>query len=193
VPRTSVAAHDTGAREQIIEGARKVLAKRGYDRASIKEIGRAARVAPGLVHYYFKTKDDLLLAVCDRVADLEAERVAARLGAAHGVDAARAALEAMRESATSDPEWCRLSYELFALGLRNPKLRPALARSLAAGRDRIAKLVERTGDPTRTNATAFAAVLLACWGGLSLQATADDTFDAATAFRALDRLLGLSR
>ena len=191
MPRSSVAAHDTGAREHIIEGARKVLAKRGYDRASIKEIARAARVAPGLVHYYFKTKDDLLVAVCQRASEIEAERVAARLGNAQGLDVARAALDANRKRADADPEWYRLRYDLFALGLRNPKLRPALARLLADGRARIAKVVERTGDPSRTNATAFAAVLLACFDGLGLQATVDDTFDAAAAFLALDRLLGV--
>src|SRR5215470_7354117 len=48
---------------RIIAAASKVLAKKGYDAATLREISREAQAAPGLVHYYFGGKDELLVEV----------------------------------------------------------------------------------------------------------------------------------
>src|SRR5262249_30829735 len=48
-------------REQITQAMVKVMARRGYDGASIGDIAKAARLTPGLVHYHFKSKQEILL------------------------------------------------------------------------------------------------------------------------------------
>ncbi len=48
-------------RERIITAASKVLAEKGYDATTLREISREAQAAPGLVHYYFGGKDQLLV------------------------------------------------------------------------------------------------------------------------------------
>lgn len=58
-------------RAQIVRGMRHVLAKQGYERASIGDIAKAAKITPGLVHYHFKNKLEILEVL---VADLIAER-----------------------------------------------------------------------------------------------------------------------
>src|SRR5205807_8640370 len=59
-------------REKILNAAFTVLSRQGYENTSIKEIAEEARVAQGLVHYYFKTKQllvlDVLAFVCQKVA-----------------------------------------------------------------------------------------------------------------------------
>src|SRR2546423_3104701 len=50
-------------REKILNAAFTVLSRQGYENTSIKEIAEEARVAQGLVHYYFKTKQLLVLEV----------------------------------------------------------------------------------------------------------------------------------
>jgi len=54
-------------REQITRALQAVMAKKGYDRASISEIAAAAGLAAGLVHYHFDSKLEILLAVLDRL------------------------------------------------------------------------------------------------------------------------------
>ena len=49
--------------EKILQAAFTVLSREGYENASIKEIAEEAGVAQGLVHYYFKSKQLLVLAV----------------------------------------------------------------------------------------------------------------------------------
>src|SRR5690348_18037156 len=48
-------------RERIIAAASRVLATKGYDATTLREISREAQAAPGLVHYYFGGKDQLLV------------------------------------------------------------------------------------------------------------------------------------
>ncbi len=50
-------------REQLIEAALVVFARKGVDGASVKDIAAAAAVTPGLLYHYFDSKEDLVAAV----------------------------------------------------------------------------------------------------------------------------------
>jgi AcrR family transcriptional regulator len=51
-------------REQIIDAALRVFAEKGFARATSSEIAReAGNMTPGLIYYYFKSKEDLLKVV----------------------------------------------------------------------------------------------------------------------------------
>jgi AcrR family transcriptional regulator len=50
-------------RAGILAAARELFAERGYDGASIRSIAAEAAVDPALVHHYFRTKEQLFLAV----------------------------------------------------------------------------------------------------------------------------------
>lgn len=45
---------------QILAAAMKVFAKKGFERATIKDIAKEADIAEGSIYNYFKNKDDLL-------------------------------------------------------------------------------------------------------------------------------------
>lgn len=44
------------------------MAKKGYDGASIGDIGKAARLTPGLIHYHFRDKLDVLAALASQLS-----------------------------------------------------------------------------------------------------------------------------
>jgi TetR/AcrR family transcriptional regulator, transcriptional repressor of bet genes len=54
-------------RVQIVDAFVRVLGREGFDAASVREIAREAELAPGLVHYHFKSKHEMLLALCERI------------------------------------------------------------------------------------------------------------------------------
>src|ERR1051326_5113762 len=56
------------AREQILDAAERLFARKGFDPTTIKEIGAAAKVNPALLYYYFRDKEELYRAVLQRVA-----------------------------------------------------------------------------------------------------------------------------
>lgn len=162
-----------------------MLAEHGFEAASIKEIARAAGVAPGLIHYYFKNKDELLLAVL-REASASYTRQMARLSEeSRATDLPVAALAVPKDRVSQQPEWYRLRFELFALGLRNPAMTEGLARLLHDGRQGISQVIQAVapGDPLKANLVA--SILLACFDGIALQKMADPKYDLDGAYRIL--------
>ena len=50
-------------RSQLVSAARDMLLSLGYEATSMSRIAQAARVTPNTIYWYFKDKDDLLIAV----------------------------------------------------------------------------------------------------------------------------------
>lgn len=53
---------------QILDGAAKVFARKGYQRATTREIAAEAGVSEGTIYNYFESKRDLLIAMSSRLA-----------------------------------------------------------------------------------------------------------------------------
>src|SRR4030066_966718 len=47
-------------RKQIIEGAMKVFKKKGYHKATVREIAKEAKIGLGSIYDYVNSKDDIL-------------------------------------------------------------------------------------------------------------------------------------
>lgn len=70
--RTPAVADDR--RDQILAAALAVFAEKGFDRATNRDIARAAGITPGLIYHYFKSKKDVLLEAIERHAPLKSLR-----------------------------------------------------------------------------------------------------------------------
>src|SRR5215468_10408412 len=55
--------HRADNRERLIAAGYSLLSEKGYEATTVKEVAHAAGVSPGLFHYYFASKDELLVAV----------------------------------------------------------------------------------------------------------------------------------
>src|SRR3954454_4319993 len=56
-------------REQIVDAAVAVIAEQGIQNLSLSEIEKKVGMSRGQLTYYFKTKEDILLAVFDRLVE----------------------------------------------------------------------------------------------------------------------------
>ena len=52
-------------RDQIIDAAMQVFAQKGFTRATNKDIAHEAGITPGLIYYYFESKEALLKAIIE--------------------------------------------------------------------------------------------------------------------------------
>ncbi len=57
-------------RQQIVEALHKCLLKKPFDKTSIKDIAAEAGINHGMLHYYFKNKEDILLNYIEYIIDL---------------------------------------------------------------------------------------------------------------------------
>jgi AcrR family transcriptional regulator len=179
-------------KERIVVAAYEILAQKGYDAITFKEIARSAEVAQGLIHYYFGSKDQLLLEVLQEASERyarEMERLITSLPD-NGRLPSEVALAQPKARVSRQPEWYRLRYELFALGLRKPELLPGVGAVLTSGRQGVYMVLRKLLGQEIPNQDALAAVMLACFDGLALQKLADSDFDLDSAYRVLDRMIG---
>ena len=136
-------------RERLVKAARRHFLAHGVDGASLREIARDARTSLGMVTYYFPSKDDLFLAVLERVyprvlADVRAalgaegplpkriERVYARL---HALDEEEFAVVRIivREALVSSTRLGRVVARFTAEGAHLPLLLGALGEGTRQG------------------------------------------------------------
>src|SRR6266566_3504224 len=130
-------------RERIITAASKVLAEKGYEATTLREISREAQAAPGLVHYYFGGKDELLVEVLQAAGRRFHQRMEHLVQQVPVERSLEAVLTQLRERVDLEPEVYRLRYESFSLGLHNPVIEPKVRERLAQRRDEIGSNIAR--------------------------------------------------
>jgi AcrR family transcriptional regulator len=185
---------------RIVDAAYRTLVKRGYHQTSMKDIAAEAGVAPGLAHYYFATKEDLLVAAiehgCQPVIDGWTQ-AGMNLGGPLPEDAdpmmfARAGFELAKEELRTYSGLFLLTFDMFGVGLHNPRIAAAVRAFIEERRAFIARIVQGiiAGMPDPPNASADA-IAAAMWGslhGIYLQKLMDPAFDADAAIDALSEM-----
>jgi TetR/AcrR family transcriptional repressor of bet genes len=67
-------------RGQIVAALLAVIGRHGYERATIQAIAREAGLAPGLIHYHFRSKQEILVSLVSTLAQAARDRFEAVLG-----------------------------------------------------------------------------------------------------------------
>nr|MDT0663612.1 TetR/AcrR family transcriptional regulator [Micromonospora sp. DSM 115978] len=73
-------AAEPSTREQLLDAAEHLLMSEGYAAVTSRRVGTQAGITPQLVHYYFRTMDDLFLEVFRRRAEAGLDHVREALG-----------------------------------------------------------------------------------------------------------------
>lgn len=121
-------------RKQIVEALHRRLLLTPYDQTTIKDIAAEAGVNHGVLHYYFRAKEDILLAYIDHVIDLNKTAYATWYEAnrerfTRPADFMWAALSFMSEQITFNRDLSRIFIEIWEIGNYNPKVREKLRHS----------------------------------------------------------------
>lgn len=128
LPSAAPAADEPGRRAQIVRAASTVLARQGYSDTSLKDVAREAGVAAGLLHYYFESKQELLLDVVIRMEhEMISDWQAAVVDIDDPIERIVAALDHVAERCSRQPEFFRLLFDLYNLGISSPALRTRCA------------------------------------------------------------------
>jgi AcrR family transcriptional regulator len=175
--------------ERIVEAMRTSVARRGVAGSTFDHVAREAGVSRGLLHYYFGTKERLLVEVlrrdCEhRMASLD-ERLA---GARTPDDVLDRLLSELRELVDRDPDILALGFELFTVGRRNAELAAEFTQLVGRTRDAFARLLAAKRDEgvvrLAAEPHAVADVLFSLADGLALRMIAQPDRDWSPAIAA---------
>lgn len=175
-------------KEKIVAGAFRALVRDGYSNTTVKDIAGEAGVASGLVHYYFASKEELLVAAIDH--GCEESYVAARsLETLDPLSAARRGFEFEKQQLRSSRELYLLIFDMYGVGLHNPVIAEAVRRYIRERRDSITSigkaLLEQAPSRPTTPIEATSAAIWGSFVGISLQKLLDPEFDSDAALDAL--------
>jgi AcrR family transcriptional regulator len=175
----STRAADT--RTKILEAAFNVLSRQGYENSSIRDIAEEAGVAQGLVHYHYKSKQMLVLAVLEYVCQKVEIGVEGEAGAVAAFDQTK---QMLRDSRATNA----LYIQLIGVGLHDPAIGAGVRNFVRGDRahvEDIARQVlgERGLDPSP--ARGVAGVVWAAILGIIVQSLVDPEFDTDEAIDTL--------
>lgn len=171
---------------RIVEAMRASVGERGAAGSTFDQVAREAGVSRGLLHYYFGSKERLLIEVVRHDCDL---RMAALDQALAGTASAEAIVgvlvKALEDFVEQDPGAYALIFELFTASRENPELRDALAEVYHLVRGQIAGALAAKAEAgvvkLRADPEAVASVLLALADGMALQMLSDADWDSSPA------------
>jgi AcrR family transcriptional regulator len=128
--------------QRIVEAMRHSVARRGVAGSTFDHVSREAGVSRGLLHYYFGTKEQLLVEAARRDCDQRIEVLEQRLAGAQTADDFVALLaQNLQETIHEDPDFVTLVFELFTLSRRNADIAVEYARLVSLTRARLATVL----------------------------------------------------
>jgi AcrR family transcriptional regulator len=169
-PRPSVEAK---RREEVLAATCAIIGEVGFRHVRIADVAERIGTSTGIIHYYFRTKDELLEAAFRFVIETaRARSLAALEGVTDPEERLLTVIRVNLPTASNHQDW-PIWIHLWAEALRDPSLR----RVSVTAYDRWVRLIEdivregqEQGAFTHLDAREFATQLLAMIDGLVIQA-----------------------
>lgn len=179
----------------LIEKATLCLSQKGYAHVSLRDIAKESGVSLGILHYYFSSKEDLLLAVIGSykegfIQELEREVIEAPLDRwMHSL------LAVLRRSLTEDRALHRLWYDLQVQAMYVPAFREQVTAIRARLYSLISQMLDRLtaeqGVSFLPDKEAAVALLYSFIDGLFLQSLLSEASEPADAITHFENTLPL--
>jgi len=170
--------------QRILAAMRTSVGTRGAAGSTFDHVAREAGVSRGLLHYYFGSKEQLLVEVVRRDCDARIAVLEERFADADSAEAIVEVLLSQLQALLQD-ESQSVVYEVLSASRRSDYVRDELAEVYNRWREHLADVLrekERAGViKPRADAAAVAAVVLALGDGFGLQLVSDPERDASEA------------
>jgi AcrR family transcriptional regulator len=171
VPRVPEA-HLTARRDQIIDAATARFAVNGFQATGMADVIAASGLSAGAVYRYFRSKDELIEAIVDRVLGRAADRFERLLDEGQAPDPAEAVAAAVdvivSVGETAPVDATRVAVQAWAEALRNPAVATVAGGAYRTMRGyfvEVARRAQQTGrlpadaDPAQLGSALFSLVL----------------------------------
>ncbi len=168
---------------RIVEAMRASVAERGIAGSTFDRVAREAGVSRGLLHYYFGTKERLLVEVVRRESEIRSESLEQAVAGAAGADELIDALVRSLEEILGEGKSAMVTFwELLTLGQRNAEIATELAELARRTRTRLADAL-RAGSEAgkfelRAGADDVSGFLFALADGVTIRRLSEPDLDA---------------
>jgi AcrR family transcriptional regulator len=175
--------------QRIVEAMRRSVAQRGTAGSTFDHVSREAGVSRGLLHYYFGTKEQLLVEAVRRDCDLRMEVLERQLAKAQTADDFIDLMaQNLQETVHADPDFVTLVFELFTLSRRNEDIAAEYAGLMRRMREQVGGLLAAAQQEgilhLHAEPEAIAEILFSLADGFALRMLAEPDRDFSATVRA---------
>ncbi len=168
----------------IVEAMRSSVASRGIAASTFDHVAREAGVSRGLLHYYFGSKERLLVEVVRRESEVTREQLQQAVSAANSADDVLAALvKSFEDFIGEGPSGPVTFFEILTLAQRNEEIAAELAELGRQIRVHISEMLREKAESgvlsLRADPDATAGLLLALGDGLTVRMLSEPDVDIA--------------
>jgi len=180
----------TGEKAQrIVDAMRSSVAARGIAGSTFEHVSSEAGVSRGLLHYYFGTKERLLVEVVRRDSEIRVARLDEPLGAAESVDDILNVLVAsLQDMLENDPGYFDLLFELFIAGRHNPEIQREVGELFARSRAHVVEILRAKANEgvisPRFDLESLVSYLFSIADGIAMQVLSEPDKDFESVFEA---------
>jgi AcrR family transcriptional regulator len=172
--------------QRIVAAMRSSVGTRGAAASTFDHVAREAGVSRGLLHYYFGSKEQLLVEVVRHDCDTRIQAMAERFAVAGDAEAIVDALVVGLEEFMGEPGSQAVVYELLSASRHSEEIRAELGELYRRWREFLAgALREKQAEGVVTldaDADSVASMLFALGDGFGIQVISDPDWDKEAAF-----------
>ncbi len=167
---------------RIVEAMRHSVARHGTAGSTFERVAREAGVSRGLLHYYFGTKEKLLVEAVRHDCELRLQRLEGELAGAKTADAFVGLMaQSLEQAIREEPDFVTLVFELFTLSRRNADIAVEFGELQRRMREHLAAMLAhaQADGVLRLHAEpeAVAEILFSLADGLALRMLAEPERD----------------
>src|SRR5436190_22634756 len=173
--------------QRIVAAMRECVGTLGAAGATFDRVAQLAGVSRGLLHYYFGSKERLLVEVVRHDTELRVAALERNLAPADSLDAVVDVLvNQVRAFLAEDPASQAVIYEMFSASRHNEELRQERAKLFTQTRDHIAAALREKHEAgvvqLRDGPENVASILLSLGDGITMQLISDPDWNSDSAF-----------
>lgn len=177
-------------RREIVRALYDCLAEQGHEKVTIKTIAARAGLPPGVIHYYFKSKDAIIADLARLLVERYSQGIAKHLAAARtDQEEMTIALDYIVDELIFDDPLNRVFFNLIQMAYERKALHGVMTATFRTYRQRMADVLAAAGMGAASRP--LGASLVAMAEGFSLQRMVEpDVFTKAEVKAALKRAIG---
>jgi len=163
----------------ILKAVIAILSKVGYEKTTINEISKQADISRGLMHYYFKDKEDMVAqALTYGFGSMWDSSISALSAAKTAEGLADSMIYVLKRNIKDNPDFSALLFEMWVSSRRSRKIEKVFRDGLDEAITRLIKIFELARlagivkiDPIQSEGTVR--LILAMYHGLAIQLLTD--------------------
>ncbi len=158
-------------RQQIIRALYDCLAIKGHEKVTIKGIAAQAGLPPGVIHYYFSSKDEIVSQLAEAIVDKYSTLLNRKVNEAIGIAGKIESLIDLMIEFIFNRALNRVFYNLIQMAFERTELQIVMKKLLTNYRETVAEVFKEAGAGVQS--PFLGAALVAITEGLSVQLMVD--------------------